>query len=122
MKEFQENYVAKKKLMTSHFWIIVHVVSETLFVTNTIYSKIKKQSKMICLFLKTNFFQHAFSISVLTQSTKKKRYPTHWGQMECVKLVAAPSFSDKRMGYLALMLLMDEKQEVLTLVTNAMKK
>lgn len=48
-------------------------------------------------------------------------YPTHWGQMECVKLVASPNYSDKRIGYLALMLLVDEKQEVLTLVTQCLK-
>lgn len=51
-----------------------------------------------------------------------KSYPTQWGQMECVKLVASSSYSDKRIGYLALMLLVDEKQEVLTLVTQCLKK
>ncbi len=49
-------------------------------------------------------------------------YPTHWGQMECVKLLASQFYSDKRIGYLALMLLLDENQEVLTLVTNSLKK
>lgn len=49
-------------------------------------------------------------------------YPTHWGQMECVKLLASQFYSDKRIGYLALMLLLDENQEVLTLVTNSIKK
>eukprot|EP01116_Phalansterium_solitarium_P022013 TRINITY_DN7106_c0_g1_i1.p1 TRINITY_DN7106_c0_g1~~TRINITY_DN7106_c0_g1_i1.p1 ORF type:complete len:812 (+),score=368.44 TRINITY_DN7106_c0_g1_i1:73-2508(+) len=48
-------------------------------------------------------------------------YPTAWGQMECLKLISSPSYSDKRIGYLALMLLLDEKQEVLTLVTNSLK-
>jgi AP-1 complex subunit gamma-1 len=47
---------------------------------------------------------------------------THWGQMECLKLIASQHYSDKRIGYLALMLLMDEKHEILTLVTNHMKK
>jgi AP-1 complex subunit gamma-1 len=47
-------------------------------------------------------------------------YPTHWGQMECVKLLASNFYSDKRIGYLALMLLLDENQEVLTLVTNSL--
>lgn len=27
-------------------------------------------------------------------------YPTHFGQMECVKLIAAPGFPEKRIGYL----------------------
>lgn len=48
-------------------------------------------------------------------------YPTHFGQMECLKLIAAPGFPEKRIGYLSLMLLLDERQEVLMLVTNSLK-
>ncbi|EFA84585.1 clathrin-adaptor gamma chain [Heterostelium album PN500] len=48
-------------------------------------------------------------------------YPTQFGQMECLKLIVSPSYSDKRIGYLGLMLLLDEKQEVLLLGTNCMR-
>ncbi|KAJ3208582.1 clathrin associated protein complex large subunit [Dinochytrium kinnereticum] len=48
-------------------------------------------------------------------------YPAHFGQIECLKLVASPKFPDKRLGYLGIMLLLDENQEVLTLVTNCLK-
>lgn len=48
-------------------------------------------------------------------------YPTHWGQMECLKLLANGNYGEKRIGYLAMMLLLDERQEVLMLVTNSLK-
>ncbi|ODO08808.1 AP-1 complex subunit gamma-1 [Cryptococcus wingfieldii CBS 7118] len=48
-------------------------------------------------------------------------YPAHFGQVACLTLVASPRFADKRLGYLGIMLLLDENQEVLTLVTNSLK-
>jgi AP-1 complex subunit gamma-1 len=48
-------------------------------------------------------------------------YPTHFGQMECLKLISSNNFPEKRIGYLGLMLLLDENQEVLMLVTNSLK-
>lgn len=49
-------------------------------------------------------------------------YPAHFGQMECLKLVASPRFADKRLGYLGIMVLLDENAQVLMLVTNGLKK
>ncbi|KAJ1329156.1 AP-1 complex subunit gamma-1 [Microdochium nivale] len=46
---------------------------------------------------------------------------THFGQIECIKLLASPRFADKRLGHLATSLLLDENQEVLTLVTNSIQ-
>lgn len=46
---------------------------------------------------------------------------THFGQIECLKLLTSPHFADKRLGHLATSLLLDENQEVLTLVTNSLK-
>ncbi|EGC34223.1 clathrin-adaptor gamma chain Ap1g1 [Dictyostelium purpureum] len=48
-------------------------------------------------------------------------YATQFGQMECLKLIVSPSYADKRIGYLGLMLLLDEKQEVLLLATNCIR-
>jgi len=48
-------------------------------------------------------------------------YPTHFGQMECLKLISSNNFPEKRIGYLGLMLLLDENQEVLMLATNSLK-
>jgi len=48
-------------------------------------------------------------------------YPTHFGQLECLKLIASPHFPEKRIGYLGLMLLLSEKADVLMLATNSLK-
>mmetsp|Transcript_4683 Transcript_4683/g.9027 ORF Transcript_4683/g.9027 Transcript_4683/m.9027 type:complete len:878 (-) Transcript_4683:184-2817(-) len=48
-------------------------------------------------------------------------FPTHFAQMESLQLIASTKFAEKRLGYLALMILLDEQQKVLMLVTNSLK-
>lgn len=48
-------------------------------------------------------------------------YPTHFGQLECMKLIASPRFPEKRIGYLGMLLLLSEETDVLMLATNSLK-
>ena len=48
-------------------------------------------------------------------------YPTNFGQMECLKLIASTNFTEKRVGYLGLTQLLNEKDDVLVMVTNSMQ-
>jgi len=48
-------------------------------------------------------------------------YPTHFGQLECLKLIASPHFPEKRIGYLGMMLLLSEEADILMLSTNSLK-
>ena len=48
-------------------------------------------------------------------------YPSYFGQVQSVKLVANASFVDKRIGYLAMVLLVNEENDIFLLVTNSLK-
>lgn len=48
-------------------------------------------------------------------------YPAHFGHMECINLCASPRFHDKRVGYLALQLILEQGQRELMLVTHALQ-
>jgi AP-1 complex subunit gamma-1 len=48
-------------------------------------------------------------------------YPTQFGQVETIKLVASPDYTEKRIGYMALSQLMNESSELLMMVTQAVK-
>jgi AP-1 complex subunit gamma-1 len=110
----------------------VHALSN---VSNSVGAVIQKESAAI----RTSFREEP-SGNVRQQNVLKLLYPhfprfqliprylftlgerTHFGQIECVKLLASHRFADKRLGYLGTMLLLDENQEVLTLVTNSLQK
>ncbi len=49
-------------------------------------------------------------------------YPTSFIQMTCVNLLASNKFTDKRIAYVALCVIMDEKSEVLLLTSHTIKK
>lgn len=84
---------------------------------------IQKESAAI----RASFREESHDSSVRRNNVAKLLYlftlgeRTHFGQIECLKLLASPRFADKRLGYLGTMLLLDENQEVLTLVTNSLK-
>eukprot|EP00771_Trimastix_marina_P001314 gnl/Trimastix_PCT/2377.p1 GENE.gnl/Trimastix_PCT/2377~~gnl/Trimastix_PCT/2377.p1 ORF type:complete len:859 (-),score=269.85 gnl/Trimastix_PCT/2377:16-2460(-) len=48
-------------------------------------------------------------------------YPTQFSRMECIKLIASNKFHEKRIGYLGLMMLVDERQDILMLLPNSIK-
>ena len=49
------------------------------------------------------------------------RYPAHFAQLECLKLVTSNRFGDKRIGYLGAMMLLDELKETHMLITNSLQ-
>ena len=49
-------------------------------------------------------------------------YPTSFGMTECIKLCASPKYADKRVAYLGLMILVDETEDILMLMTNCLKQ
>jgi AP-1 complex subunit gamma-1 len=49
-------------------------------------------------------------------------YPTSFIHMTCVNLLASSKFTDKRIAYVALCVLMDERSEVLLLTSHTIKK
>uniref|UniRef100_A0A7S1PF79 AP-1 complex subunit gamma n=1 Tax=Percolomonas cosmopolitus TaxID=63605 RepID=A0A7S1PF79_9EUKA len=49
-------------------------------------------------------------------------YNTKFAQMDSIQLISSEHYAEKRLGYLALMILLDETQEVLPLIEHSLKK
>jgi Adaptin N terminal region/Adaptin C-terminal domain len=49
-------------------------------------------------------------------------YLTDFGMTECIKLCASSKFADKRVAYLGLMIIVDETEDILMLITNCLKQ
>lgn len=67
------------------------------------------------------FHEYENCLNYLIFYSKFLGYPTHFGQLECMKLIASPHFPEKRIGYLGMMLLLSEEADVLMLSTNSLK-
>jgi Adaptin N terminal region. len=48
-------------------------------------------------------------------------HDTEFGQIECLKLITSQNYSDKKVGYLGLTQLFNEKSEVLMMATHRMR-
>eukprot|EP01053_Blabericola_migrator_P007481 Blabericola_migrator_1__7480@NODE_381_length_9180_cov_88_545814_g304_i0_p2_GENE_NODE_381_length_9180_cov_88_545814_g304_i0NODE_381_length_9180_cov_88_545814_g304_i0_p2_ORF_typecomplete_len872_score138_88Adaptin_N/PF01602_20/1_9e76Cnd1/PF12717_7/0_34Cnd1/PF12717_7/0_69Cnd1/PF12717_7/2_9e02Proteasom_PSMB/PF10508_9/16Proteasom_PSMB/PF10508_9/0_16Vac14_Fab1_bd/PF12755_7/0_22Gag_p12/PF01141_18/1_9_NODE_381_length_9180_cov_88_545814_g304_i065639148 len=48
-------------------------------------------------------------------------YQVHFGQIECIKLIASNHFLEKRLGYIAMGILLDQSSDVLMLATNTIR-
>lgn len=48
-------------------------------------------------------------------------HDTDFGQLECLKLITANTYAEKRIGYLGLTQLFNEKSEILMMATNRMR-
>lgn len=83
---------------------------------------IRKQSAKV----RTAFRDPHLDVVHLRKNIQKLLYlyilgePTAFGQVACLRLLSSTSFVDKRLGYLAAMLILDENQEILTLLTNSL--
>ncbi|KAI0566003.1 AP-1 complex subunit gamma [Gracilaria domingensis] len=49
-------------------------------------------------------------------------YPTDFGMTECIKLCASNKYNDKRIAYLGLIILVDESEQILMLITNSLQR
>lgn len=82
---------------------------------------IKKESAYLRTVLDKNLDRYTARNLVKLMYIHMLGYSSEFGQVPCLALITKGSFADKRVGYLALMLLLDESHETLMMVTNSMK-
>eukprot|EP01006_Ploeotia_vitrea_P027094 TRINITY_DN59966_c0_g1_i1.p1 TRINITY_DN59966_c0_g1~~TRINITY_DN59966_c0_g1_i1.p1 ORF type:complete len:878 (-),score=103.16 TRINITY_DN59966_c0_g1_i1:1901-4534(-) len=83
---------------------------------------ISKECALIRTYVKDNNAQHRARNVVKLMYIHMLGHPTQFGQMMCINLIIGEKFVDKRIGYLGLMVLLDESSEVLTLIENHLLK